>query len=94
MEDFTNQHVKLLNRLDAAVEVGKDQLQQQIATASCSSLPVTYLPFKFENRRLRIDWRLLHGVDITKLVSSNCCGSDRAWQQLAWAVSAYCNMHC
>lgn len=31
-------------------------------------LPITYMPFKFENRRVRIDWRLLHGVDIDKLV--------------------------
>jgi hypothetical protein len=34
-------------------------------------LPITYMPFKFENRRVRIDWRLLHGVDIDKLVSRN-----------------------
>jgi hypothetical protein len=32
-------------------------------------LPITYVPFKFENRRVRIDWRLLHGVDLDKLVS-------------------------
>jgi hypothetical protein len=51
---------------DARAGVGRrDQLQ---ALADADGLLVTYQPFKFESRRSRIDWRLLHGVDINKLV--------------------------
>jgi hypothetical protein len=48
-------------------------------------LPITYMPFKFENRRVRIDWRLLHGVDIDKLVSGRSSLSGRVTHSL-WAV--------
>lgn len=47
----------------------RDQKQQELVQLSLE-LPITYMPFKFENRRVRIDWRLLHGVDIDKLVST------------------------
>lgn len=29
----------------------------------------TFPPFKFEPRRARIDWRMLHGVDVNYIVS-------------------------
>ena len=29
---------------------------------------VSFSPFKFEPRRVRVDWRLLHGVDTNKVV--------------------------
>jgi hypothetical protein len=45
----------------------RDQLQ---TLADADELPITYLPFKFESRPSRIDWRLLHGVDINKLVGN------------------------
>lgn len=48
-------------------EPGMEQLSME--------LPISYMPFKFENRRVRIDWRLLHGVDLDKLVRrNNACG--------------------
>jgi zinc finger protein DZIP1 len=31
--------------------------------------PPAFQPFRFERRRARIDWRLLHGVDINNIVS-------------------------
>lgn len=55
---------------DARAAVSRDQQQMPGAV---HDLPVTYQPFKFESRRLRIDWRLLHGVDINKLVCGNAC---------------------
>ncbi len=33
-------------------------------------LPVTYMPFKFESKRSRLDWRMLHGVDVHKVVGA------------------------
>ena len=30
----------------------------------------TFVPFKFEPRRARLDWRMLHGVDINMIVSN------------------------
>lgn len=30
--------------------------------------PPAFQPFRFEPRRARIDWRLLHGVDINNIV--------------------------
>jgi hypothetical protein len=54
---------------DARAGAGRrDQLQTLV---EADGLPVTYQAFKFESRRSRIDWRLLHGVDINKLVSTN-----------------------
>ena len=32
--------------------------------------PPTFQAFKFESRKTRIDWRLLHGVDVNPIVSS------------------------
>lgn len=32
--------------------------------------PPAFPPFRFEPRRARIDWRLLHGVDINTIVSA------------------------
>lgn len=69
MEHTSGQPNVRVGRLDVTMEAGRDQLHQQVVAISNSSLPVTYQPFKFENRRLRIDWRLLHGVDINRVVS-------------------------
>lgn len=46
---------------------GRDQTMQ---------VAPTFAPFKFEHKRTRIDWRLLHGVDINSVVSTgegSCC---------------------
>lgn len=48
----------------------RDQEQQGLVQLELD-VPITYMPFKFENRRVRIDWRLLHGVDIDKLVGAH-----------------------
>lgn len=56
------------SRPDTTIADARDQEQQDLMHLSLD-LPITYMPFKFENRRVRIDWRLLHGVDIDKLVS-------------------------
>lgn len=56
------------SRPDTTIADARDQEQQELMHLSLD-LPITYMPFKFENRRVRIDWRLLHGVDIDKLVS-------------------------
>ena len=37
----------------------------------------SFQPFRFESRRSRIDWRLLHGVDINNIVGPGA-GFDRA----------------
>ena len=42
----------------------RDQTLIQMPTA-----PPTFPAFKFESRKTRIDWRLLHGVDINPIVS-------------------------
>lgn len=55
------------SRADITAGDLRDQEQQELLQLSME-LPITYMPFKFENRRVRIDWRLLHGVDIDKLV--------------------------
>ncbi len=34
----------------------------------------TFVPFKFEPRRARIDWRMLHGVDVDMIVSASVFG--------------------
>lgn len=39
--------------------------RDQVTMMPAPSFP----PFKFEPRRARIDWRLLHGVDINSIVS-------------------------
>lgn len=44
--------------------------------------PPLYVPFKFDSRRVRIDWRLLHGVDISKLVCQRAAG----WGCWVWSV--------
>ncbi len=36
----------------------------------------TFMPFKFEPRRARIDWRLLHGVDLNTIVRKEGVGVD------------------
>ena len=33
--------------------------------------PPTFAAFKFESRKTRIDWRLLHGVDINPIVGAS-----------------------
>jgi hypothetical protein len=63
------QHSGVMSRPDiTATADARDQQQQDLLRISMD-LPITYMPFKFENRRVRMDWRLLHGVDIDKLVS-------------------------
>lgn len=42
-------------------DVLRDQTQTMVKAPS-------FMPFKFEPRRARIDWRLLHGVDINTIV--------------------------
>ncbi len=37
-----------------------------------SPSPPAFQPFRFEPRRARIDWRLLHGVDVNNIVSVLC----------------------
>ena len=39
-------------------------LSKEAIVAHLSPLP----PFAFERKRLRIDWRILHGVDIERVV--------------------------
>lgn len=71
------QHSGGMGRPDTASAAdARDQQQQDLARISMD-LPITYMPFKFENRRVRIDWHLLHGVDIDKLVSSRPSLSGR-----------------
>ena len=45
-----------------------DATRDQIMTLP--SPPPTFQAFKFESRKTRIDWRLLHGVDVNPIVSS------------------------
>lgn len=71
MVQFEQRHINLLSHMDANLTAERDQVQ-----LGCS-LPVTYQPFKFDSRRFRIDWRLLHGVDIHKVVSSGHAGLSR-----------------
>lgn len=40
-------------------------LRDQMATTTTAP---NFPPFKFEPRRARIDWRLLHGIDINSMV--------------------------
>ncbi len=42
-------------------------------TMGADQSPVGYtaVPFKFERRRGRLDWRVLHGIDINTIVSFN-----------------------
>uniref|UniRef100_A0A383WEI0 Cilium assembly protein DZIP1 N-terminal domain-containing protein n=1 Tax=Tetradesmus obliquus TaxID=3088 RepID=A0A383WEI0_TETOB len=67
---------------DARTAGRRDQLQ---TLADADGLPVTYQPFKFESRRSRIDWRLLHGVDINKLIRDTDLDTlERLVGCLAW----------
>ncbi|WIA11315.1 hypothetical protein OEZ85_011438 [Tetradesmus obliquus] len=67
---------------DARTAGRRDQLQ---TLAYADGLPVTYQPFKFESRRSRIDWRLLHGVDINKLIRDTDLDTlERLVGCLAW----------
>eukprot|EP00983_Pelagomonas_calceolata_P107029 1159300-Pelagomonas_calceolata.AAC.7 len=43
-------------------------IDQGLTSPALASQPA-FPPFKFEPRRTRIDWRLLHGVDINNIVS-------------------------
>jgi zinc finger protein DZIP1 len=54
-------------------------------------------PFRFESKRIRIDWRVLHGVDINALVSAGAralcvlrpceqCSAGSCWQRVAHCV--------
>jgi hypothetical protein len=64
------QHGVGTNRPDISTTAdARDQEQQGLVQLELD-VPITYMPFKFENRRVRIDWRLLHGVDVDKLVGS------------------------
>lgn len=60
---------------DAGVAPLRDQ---QHSTHSLSGLAVSYMPFKFESRRSRIDWRMLHTVDVNRLVSCGGCATGAA----------------
>lgn len=44
------------------------QLQAHAAPASSSALG----PFHFGAKRVQIDWRLLHGIDVNRMVRSPC----------------------
>ncbi|WIA31397.1 hypothetical protein OEZ86_002296 [Tetradesmus obliquus] len=67
---------------DARTAGRRDQLQ---TLADADGLPVTYQPFKFDSRRSRIDWRLLHGVDINKLIRDTDLDTlERLVGCLAW----------
>ena len=33
-----------------------------------AAMPVPASPFSFDRRRLKIDWRLLHGIDVDRVV--------------------------
>jgi hypothetical protein len=59
--------------LDAGTEAGRDQAVSATGISSAAPLQLQYPPFRFEHRRMRIDWRLLHGVDVNKLVSVSKC---------------------
>lgn len=59
--------------LDAATDAGRDQAILAAGFSSTAPLQLQYPPFRFEQRRMRIDWRLLHGVDVNKLVSGIRC---------------------
>jgi hypothetical protein len=71
--DSLRQHLHQHNPLQHGSGMGRPDItssadardQEQLINLE---LPITYMPFKFENRRVRIDWRQLHGVDIDKLV--------------------------
>ena len=39
-------------------------------------------PFRFSMRRVRIDWRTLHGIDVDRLV---CCVPVSSLAAVAWA---------
>eukprot|EP00775_Hariotina_reticulata_P007380 gene7380-7589_t len=54
--------------LDAATDAGRDQAVLAAGFSSTAPLQLQYPPFRFEQRRMRIDWRLLHGVDVNKLI--------------------------
>ena len=40
----------------------------QLATNPLAPITVPASPFSFDRRRLKIDWRLLHGVDVDRVV--------------------------
>ena len=37
-----------------------------------TAAPPTYPPFQFHGHRSRIDWRVLHGIDVDEVVSDPC----------------------
>ena len=44
-------------------------------TTMMPTAPPTFQAFKFEARKTRIDWRLLHGVDINPIVRGGLTGA-------------------
>lgn len=51
---------------DAAALRHRDQAASQPVVPD--DLELLHAPFKFESKRCRIDWRMLHGVDVNKIV--------------------------
>ena len=65
----------------------RDQ-QAPLMTMTMPTAPPTFQAFKFEARKTRIDWRLLHGVDINPIVRDRApCGSSTLFRPLPRHVS-------
>jgi zinc finger protein DZIP1 len=56
------------NSLDAEADLGMTTAVLRDQFTAPLQPVVSFPPFKFEPRRVRVDWRLLHGVDTNKVV--------------------------